>query len=174
MFDSAFADHLEAQPNEQAAFLLASNGDRAALSDYDTLVSHHGADEVSLVFLDASSAAALSWPARNMLTFLSVRFGVTSIRVVAWRGGIASSKVVDVTIQEPLKSKSPAVGWEKNANGKLSPRLADLGPMMDPTRCGPLPALQDCRTRLILFRTEQAGGSSSGSQLEAHEVAHLA
>ena len=27
-----------------------------------------------------------------------------------------------------------AVGWEKNVQGKLGPRLADLAPMMDPTR----------------------------------------
>lgn len=27
-----------------------------------------------------------------------------------------------------------AVGWEKNAQGKLGPRLADLAPLMDPAR----------------------------------------
>lgn len=27
-----------------------------------------------------------------------------------------------------------SVGWEKNAAGKLAPRLADLAPMMDPKR----------------------------------------
>jgi ubiquitin-like modifier-activating enzyme ATG7 len=27
-----------------------------------------------------------------------------------------------------------AVGWEKNAQGKLGPRVSDLAPMMDPTR----------------------------------------
>ena len=27
-----------------------------------------------------------------------------------------------------------AVGWEKNPAGKLGPRMADLAPMMDPTR----------------------------------------
>ena len=31
-------------------------------------------------------------------------------------------------------SRPAAVGWEKNPQGKLGPRLADLAPMMDPTR----------------------------------------
>ena len=33
-----------------------------------------------------------------------------------------------------LHSRPSAVGWEKNPQGKLGPRLADLAPMMDPTR----------------------------------------
>lgn len=33
------------------------------------------------------------------------------------------------------KAKRPqAVGWERNRQGKLASRLADLGPMMDPAR----------------------------------------
>ena len=31
--------------------------------------------------------------------------------------------------------KPSAVGWEKNPQGKLGARVADLAPMMDPTRC---------------------------------------
>lgn len=27
-----------------------------------------------------------------------------------------------------------AIGWERNAQGKLAPKVADLGPLMDPTR----------------------------------------
>lgn len=30
--------------------------------------------------------------------------------------------------------RPPAVGWEKNPQGKLGARLADLAPMMDPTK----------------------------------------
>lgn len=108
----------------------------AALDAYDTFAAQHGPEQIALLALDASSTAALSWPLRNMLTFLSVRFGVAAIRVVAWRGTVSASQVVDVAIKDgcSIKSKPAAVGWEKNAQGKLSPKLADLGPMMDPKR----------------------------------------
>jgi ubiquitin-like modifier-activating enzyme ATG7 len=33
-----------------------------------------------------------------------------------------------------VKAKPGAIGWEKNVQGKLGPRVADLAPMMDPTR----------------------------------------
>jgi ubiquitin-like modifier-activating enzyme ATG7 len=32
------------------------------------------------------------------------------------------------------QDKPGAVGWEKNAQGKMAPRMADLAPMMDPVR----------------------------------------
>ena len=35
----------------------------------------------------------------------------------------------------PLKERPSAVGWEKNIQGKLGARMADLAPMMDPARC---------------------------------------
>lgn len=38
---------------------------------------------------------------------------------------------------ERMVTKPGAVGWEKNVQGKLGPRVADLAPMMDPTRCVP-------------------------------------
>ena len=39
----------------------------------------------------------------------------------------------DATAERSLKEWS-AVGWEKTPQGKLAPRLADLAPMMDPTK----------------------------------------
>ena len=39
-------------------------------------------------------------------------------------------------------AKPTAVGWEKNVQGKLGPRVADLAPMMDPTRCVSCQALR--------------------------------
>lgn len=31
-------------------------------------------------------------------------------------------------------TKASVVGWERNSSGKLAPKMADLGPLMDPTR----------------------------------------
>ncbi|ORZ01388.1 hypothetical protein BCR43DRAFT_486856 [Syncephalastrum racemosum] len=35
---------------------------------------------------------------------------------------------------DAAQDEPKAVGWERNAQGKLAPRMADLGPLMDPTR----------------------------------------
>jgi ubiquitin-like modifier-activating enzyme ATG7 len=35
---------------------------------------------------------------------------------------------------DPTPPKPGAVGWERNTQGKLGARVADLGPMMDPER----------------------------------------
>ena len=42
--------------------------------------------------------------------------------------------VDEVLFMPDVDAKPSAVGWEKNVQGKLGPRLADLAPMMDPTR----------------------------------------
>lgn len=43
-------------------------------------------------------------------------------------------KKILVKITKTLQVDSKAVGWERNVQGKLGPRMADLGPLMDPTR----------------------------------------
>lgn len=67
------------------------------------------------------------------------------MRVLCWRDSEAPLEdkpwrsrfgVVEVTgdASSLLGERPSAVGWEKNPQGKLGPRLADLAPMMDPTR----------------------------------------
>ena len=44
----------------------------------------------TLIFLDPSNhPAAAGWPLRNVLAYLSVRFGVTKVKVICWRDGSA-------------------------------------------------------------------------------------
>lgn len=83
-----------------------------------------------------------------MLYYLSAKHGVTSVRVVCLREGSSSIQAslslsppssppssTTPSTTTPVSSKPPqAVGWERNPSGKLSPRVVDLGPMMDPTR----------------------------------------
>ena len=88
-------------------------------------------------FLDPSAqASAPGWPLRNLLAYLrAVHPEATQIvRVLCWRGDAQSSRF-GVLRGGPTSSEKPsAVGWEKNVQGKLGARVADLAPMMDPTR----------------------------------------
>ena len=99
----------------------------------------------TLVYLDPSShASAPGWTLRNILSYLSLSpsFPITSLRLIL----IRDSSCLSTTIQlKPKATPTPSaesnekklpsvVGWEKNPSGSLGPRLADLGPLMDPVR----------------------------------------
>ena len=89
------------------------------------------------------------WPLRNLLAYLRALYPSTTstVRILRWRdseiappNGVWKSQIgtlylatTDSTAADPGSRRS-AVGWEKNPQGKLGPRLADLAPMMDPTR----------------------------------------
>jgi ubiquitin-like modifier-activating enzyme ATG7 len=89
-----------------------------------------------LAFVDPSTSEdALGWPIRNALYYLHKKYNVSALKILSFRGDIASSLIVDTelpTTSNYLEGKS--VGWERNVQGKLGPRLADLGPLMDPAR----------------------------------------
>lgn len=104
---------------------------------------------MTVVFHDTSSLPSNpGWTLRNVLYYLSAKHGVTSLRVVCLREGSSSIQAslslpppssppssTTPSTTTPVPSKPPqAVGWERNPSGKLSPRVVDLGPMMDPTR----------------------------------------
>lgn len=94
--------------------------------------------QVTVVFHDPSSLPSNpGWTLRNVLYYLSTKHGITSLRVICLREGSSS---IQASLSLPASpSTTPAtppqaVGWERHPSGKLSPRVADLGPMMDPTR----------------------------------------
>ncbi|KAJ3156593.1 Autophagy protein 7 [Geranomyces variabilis] len=98
---------------------------------------------VTVGFVDPSSQPANpGWPLRNLLILLRVRWGVTAARVICFRESRLPrefcSIVCDVVLlgtATALGAACPkAVGWEKNTSGKLGPRMADLGPLMDPAQ----------------------------------------
>jgi hypothetical protein len=100
----------------------------------------------TLVYLDPSShPSAPGWTLRNLLSYLtlspqSTSLSLDSVRLLLVR----ESSTISTTIR--LKSTAPnsasvdgqampgVVGWEKNPQGSLGPRMADLGPLMDPVR----------------------------------------
>ena len=54
--------------------------------------------------------------------------------MLCWRGDALSSRF-GILHGGPTSAEKPsAVGWEKNVQGKLGARVADLAPMMDPKR----------------------------------------
>ena len=99
-------------------------------------------------FLDPSPHSQNpGWPLRNLLAYLRLHHPTSSrkLLILSWRdaevpgvGKSWRSRVGMISIGEsvgdPRETRPVAVGWEKNAQGKLGPRLADLGGMMDPAR----------------------------------------
>ncbi|MCO5585493.1 hypothetical protein L7F22_039426 [Adiantum nelumboides] len=82
-------------------------------------------------FIDPSALSNTpGWPLRNLLSLLSVRFNVQRIRAMIRLG----DRILRFTSLPDLPSKPSAVGWERNTSGKLAPKMADLGPLMDPKR----------------------------------------
>ncbi|GJE98792.1 E1-like protein-activating enzyme [Phanerochaete sordida] len=93
-------------------------------------------------FVDPSGAPSNpGWPLRNLLAYLSHRHpslfsDAAGLRVLCWRDA-ARSRVGIVkgpSSAQDTGARPSAVGWEKNPQGKLAPRMADLAPTMDPKR----------------------------------------
>lgn len=107
----------------------------------------------TIAFVDPSALPDNpGWPLRNLLAYLRAVAPTTSaIRILSWRDseipsstGSWKSRFGIVNAGFPAESpseKPSAVGWEKNVQGKLGPRMADLAPMMDPTRYTRFPSI---------------------------------
>lgn len=68
------------------------------------------------------------------LTVLAWRDAETPGPNRAWHSRLGTVFVSSGGTAATDSARPAAVGWEKNPQGKLAPRLADLAPMMDPTR----------------------------------------
>ena len=75
-----------------------------------------------------------------MLTYLSRVHAIDQLRVVTLREGSDASRTAVLRLKTADASSSAKegrpgiVGWEKNDKGRLGPRMADLAPLMDPTK----------------------------------------
>jgi len=123
----------------------------------------HPPAQRTLAFYDPSShSTALGWPVRNTLTYLAnapspLDPPIRQLRIVSRRDGSALSCNVRLSGPEldDGADRPGVVGWEKNDKGKLGPRMADLAPLMDPTRCVSLtfsPSLLHLPPRLACAR----------------------
>ncbi|KAG6877610.1 hypothetical protein C0993_005614 [Termitomyces sp. T159_Od127] len=117
----------------------------APVEEYSTFFASTPPSSQTIAFLDPSASASNpGWPLRNLLAYLRALYpeSTSSVRVLCWRDAeIPPSSwksrfgIVEIGGAPPAINERPgAVGWEKNPQGKLGPRLADLAPMMDPAR----------------------------------------
>ncbi|KAI0922572.1 hypothetical protein AcV5_009509 [Taiwanofungus camphoratus] len=130
----------------------------APVEEFDAFFAGVPADRRTIAFVDPSGAPSNpGWPLRNLLAYLRALHpaACASVRVLCWRDAElppASSTssappassgrrewrsrfgLLRQGEPEQVEGRPQAVGWEKNVQGKLGPRVADLAPMMDPTR----------------------------------------
>ena len=98
----------------------------------------------TVAFIDPSPHPSNpGWPLRNLLACLRAWYpdSTSTVRVLCWRDSEKPHEGVQwrsrfgvLSAPAQGEGKPSAVGWEKNAQGKLGARVADLAPMMDPTR----------------------------------------
>ncbi|QRV99149.1 ubiquitin-like modifier-activating enzyme ATG7 [Ceratobasidium sp. AG-Ba] len=145
---------LSKSPGEEAshpAFFIIRSGkessyETAPIAEWESFFNGVPNEERILGFVDPSAnPQSPGWPLRNLLTLLHTRLGVSGpLKVLAWRdtespgpNRVWHSRIGQVSMASAATAETTrptAVGWEKNTQGKLGPRLADLAPMMDPSR----------------------------------------
>lgn len=149
-YEAMKAIHDDLAKSLKPYFLVRTNGkvpEVASVERYEDFFAGVPPSSQLVGFLDPSAIPENpGWPLRNLLAYLrSLSPSTTaSLRVLCWRdtepphagsGWRSRFGVVEAGVpQEATDARPSAVGWEKNVQGKLGPRVADLAPMMDPTR----------------------------------------
>ena len=129
-----------------------------SLSSYESgFFENEYSDDCFVCFADPSNyaeqdAVAPAWVLRNLLVLIRERWKRDRVQILCYREvqsrrEAARSVIFDLELsKEPSKVKTSGetpteskdmpkvVGWEKNANGKLSGRIADLTAYMDPKK----------------------------------------
>ena len=147
--------HAASAPSPSSYFLVRPSltGDTAELAplpSYAEFGANVPEEKRILAFVDPSAAAMHpGWLLRNTLAFLQVCHKAQRVRVLSWqdtdprlpavghwcsRFGVVEAPAGESATEADANTCPSTVGWEKNPQGKLGPRLADLAPMMDPTR----------------------------------------
>jgi ubiquitin-like modifier-activating enzyme ATG7 len=97
--------------------------------------------EVYLGFVDTCALPTNpGWLLRNLLTYAAYTLGMREVNVICYRdhpslGSAApTSRLLKVQVTAAANPVIKTVGWERNEQGNLGPRLMDLTPFMDPQR----------------------------------------
>ncbi|ANZ74180.1 BA75_00750T0 [Komagataella pastoris] len=131
-YETKLNEWLSAQlPIEQKqAFII----DGLDFKSFDQLSSFSPRDQLIIGFIDTSSIPnKCSTQLRNILYMLAC-YGYENIKVYNFRFNNTTSFTLDITLAEPLPFQPKTTGWERTAQGKLGPKLADIGALVDPAR----------------------------------------
>ncbi|KAI9277433.1 E1-like protein-activating enzyme Gsa7p/Apg7p [Sporodiniella umbellata] len=114
----------QAWSRKDGFFLVDAENGCHALSDYDPEKSYR------FGFLDPSSHPdTLGWPARNFLYLIYQQWGLSDVCLIAYRP--QQTFCIDCQL-DSVYTPRKSLGWERNDQGKLGPRMADLAALMDP------------------------------------------
>ncbi|KAG5636737.1 hypothetical protein H0H81_006995 [Sphagnurus paluster] len=142
---SSIQEQLQSHPSTLPFFLVRDDAKISSVEDYSTFFESTPPPLQTIAFIDPSASPNNpGWPLRNLLAYLRALYpeSTSTVRVLCWRDTEANPTswksrfgVLEIGGAPPTPNERPsAVGWEKNPQGKLGPRVADLAPMMDPTR----------------------------------------
>ncbi|ESK86882.1 hypothetical protein Moror_3433 [Moniliophthora roreri MCA 2997] len=130
---------------ESLPYFLVRDNHVLPVEEFDVTKSK----ETTIGFIDPSAQAQNpGWPLRNLLAYLRALYPgeeTRTLKVLCWRDaelprseGEWKSRYGVVSLpageREVKDGRPDAVGWERNPQGKLGPRVVDLAPMMDPAR----------------------------------------
>ncbi|ORX93410.1 ubiquitin-like modifier-activating enzyme atg7 [Basidiobolus meristosporus CBS 931.73] len=137
-----YQDYRGARPQEQHGFFVLNQ--TGAEIEILTLQEAKNLQASQLIFGFADPSSLPSnpgWPLRNYLALIRQTFSVNEARILCYREiigkkDISPSKLLrvdlDVQLNVDENNHPKSTGWERNAQGKLGPRVADLAPLMDP------------------------------------------
>ncbi|KAK3724957.1 hypothetical protein QZH41_017166 [Actinostola sp. cb2023] len=132
--------------NGPSFFLVNTNGNAVEISSLKEIDNVLKAEKQLMIgFSDPSTMPSHpGWQLRNFLYFISYHWGdqISTVEVLCFRdrfrGGkreISHSIIVNVSLPALINKDFPkCIGWEKNKNQKLVPRLVDLSATMDPEK----------------------------------------
>ncbi|KAJ3984434.1 hypothetical protein F5890DRAFT_1517061 [Lentinula detonsa] len=147
-------DQLHTSKQPFPYFLIRSSSSSAinvaAIEDYSPNTDTN--ETTTIGFIDPSAQPQNpGWPLRNLLAYFRALYpqSTSKLRIICWRDAEVprgeegwKSRVGTIFLGPDgvsadgsnVTTRPNAVGWEKNVQGKLGPRMADLAPMMDPVR----------------------------------------
>ena len=137
-------------------------GPLSCFSPWRRAAKDAGGGEAMLAFCDPCPMPSHpGWPLRNLLALAATLVdGDPTVRVICFRepppgasttaAASSLSIVLSVRVPPPAPELPAVVGWEKNSNGKLGPRLMDLSAQMDPHALAE--ASVDLNLRLMRWR----------------------